>query len=729
MAAISTTSDLTIPETYIVHVNLPADAQISSHSSDITNWYLTFLPKPTADSSRIIHSYRNVATGFSARLTPSEVMEMEKKEGFISAKPQHSYTLHTTHSPNFMGLHYNFGAWPASNYGKGIIIGVIDTGITPGHPSFRDDGILPPPAKWRGKCDLSGGATCNNKLIGARNFVTGIHTPIDQEGHGTLTSSTAAGNFVSGANVLGNADGIAAGIAPLAHLAVYKACSDDVCGESDILAAMDAAVDDGVDVISASLGRGPSKFSDDGVAIAAFAAIQKGIFVSCSADNGGPNSSTLANEFPWALTVGASTIDRSIKAVAYLGNGEKFDGQSLFQPKYFKSDFITIVDASANGNQTAAHCERGSLDNIDIKGKLVLCEMGGSLSSIAKGQVVKDGGGAAMIVASDEAFRYTVVASAHVLPATHVSYAAGKMIRDYIKSTPTTPTATIVFKGTKFGTKTAPMVASFSSRGPSSSSPGILKPDIIGPGVSIVAASYKPLNNDTNTNTANFSMVSGTSISCPHLSGVAALIKSMHPDWSPAAIKSAIMTSAAQTNLHGSLIDDERLLPADVFAVGAGHVRPVKAIDPGLVYDITPEDYIAYLCGLGYTEKEIAVITRKAVSCRGIGIPEAQLNYPSFAVHLGRNGSAVYSRTVTNVGAANSTYCLKMERVPGVDIVVKPPVLRFTQVNQKRTYRVLFSRLSSASAASVDRSSYVQGSIAWVSPRHVVRSPVSVKLL
>ncbi|KAK6137640.1 hypothetical protein DH2020_028566 [Rehmannia glutinosa] len=568
----------------------------------------------------------------------------------------------------------NFGAWPVSNYGKNVIIGVIDTGITPNHPSFSDNGMPPPPAKWKGKCELNG-TVCNTKLIGARNFVTNLSglPPVDQEGHGTLTASTAAGNFVSGANVFGNANGTAAGMAPLAHLAVYKACSLNVCGESDILAAMDAAVEDGVDVISASLSRGPSRSSDDGVAIAAFAAIQKGTFVSYSADNGGPSSSTLASEFPWVLTVGASTIDRSLRAIALLGNGDKFEG--------------------------------------------------GGVSPIGKEQMVKDAGGAAMILANDAVGGYNVIGDAHVIPAAHVSYAAGQKIKAYVNST-STPTATIVFKGTIIGTKSAPMVASFSSRGPSLATPGILKPDIIGPGVSILAAWHMSMDNKTNGKTnANFNMASGTSISCPHLSGIAALVKSAHPDWSPAAIKSALMTSAYQINLNGSLINDERLLPADVFAIVAGHVNPPKALDPGLVYDITPDDYIAYLCGLGYTEKEIAVITRRTISCHGISIPEAQLNYPSFSIQLGMNIS-MYSRTVTNVGDAESIYYLKMESVPGVDIVVQPAVLSFTEVNQKMTYRIFFSR--SAIRVNV---TYVQGSIAWISLTHIVRSPISVKFV
>ncbi|KAK6158084.1 hypothetical protein DH2020_005398 [Rehmannia glutinosa] len=513
---------------------------------------------------------------------------MEKNDKFISARPQKIYTLHTTHAPNFLGLHMNFGAWPVSNYGKNVIIGVIDTGITPNHPSFSDNGMPPPPAKWKGKCELN---------------------------------------------------------------AVYKACSLNVCGESDILAAMDAAVEDGVDVISASLSRGPARFSDDGVAIAAFAAIRR------------------------------------------------------------------------NGNQTAGYCGPGALNGIDVKGKVVLCVKGGGVSRIGKEQTVKDAGGAAMILANDAVGGYNVIGDTHVIPAAHVSYAAGQKIKAYVNST-STPTATIVFKGTIIGTKSAPMVASFSSRGPSLATPGILKPDIIGPGVNIIAAWHMSVDNKTNGKTnANFNMASGNSISCPHLSGITALAKNVHPDWSPAAIKSALMTSAYQINLNGSLINDERLLPADVFAIGAGHVNPPKALDPGLVYDITPDDYIAYLCGLGYTEKEIAVITRRTISCHGISIPEAHLNYPSFSIQLGMNIS-MYSRTVTNVGDAESIYYLKMESVPGVDIVVQPAVLSFTEVNQKMTYRIFFSR--SAIRVNV---TYVQGSIAWISSTHIVRSPISVKFV
>ncbi|KAL7160253.1 hypothetical protein ABFS83_01G081300 [Erythranthe nasuta] len=715
-------------ETYIVHVNLPT-GRVLADSDGLKSWYASFLPTTTttADdvSSRLVHSYRNVATGFAAKLSPEEVKEMEKKDGFVFARPQKKLPLHTTHTPSFLGLHQNLGFWRGSNYGEGVIIGLLDTGIAPGHPSFDDKDMPPPPAEWKGKCEFNSSA-CNNKLIGAKNFVSGpTEPPFDDEGHGTHTASTAAGNFVWGANVFGMANGTAVGMAPRAHLAMYKVCSEDGCAEADILAAMDAAIDDGVHVLSLSLGGGSADFFADGIAIGAFAAIQKGIFVSCSAGNSGPFNASLSNEAPWILTVGASTIDRRIVATAILGNRnmDGYDGQSLFQPSDFSSDkYLPLVDAGAHGNGTAGICGPGSLDNIDVKGKIVLCERGGGIARIAKGQIVKDAGGAAMILMNDELDAYITIADAHVLPATHVSYDAGEKIRAYISSTSTT-TATILFQGTDIGYPMDPIVASFSSRGPSLASPGILKPDIIGPGVSILAAWPVSVDNYTNEK-ATFNMISGTSMSCPHLSGIAALLKSAHPDWSPAAIKSAIMTTAAQVNAGGGPIDDERYLNADIFALGAGHVNPTSANDPGLVYDLQPEDYIPYLCGLGYTDTEIQTIVQKPVSCSNTtSIPEAQLNYPSFSVELG-SAKKTYTRTVTNVGEANSTYSLEIILAKGVDISVTPDTLSFGEVNQKMSYEISFSKSGTPVNAA-----FVQGAIVWRSAKRAVRSPISVKLV
>ncbi|GLT90967.1 hypothetical protein SLE2022_088790 [Rubroshorea leprosula] len=699
-------SSATALETFIVHVKKPEDGSL------LDSWHNSFIP-----ANRMVYSYRHVISGFAAKLTAEEVEAMKQKEGFISARPQRRYSLHTTHSPSFLGLHQNSGMWKQSKYGEGVIIGVFDTGVTTGHPSFSDEGMPPPPAKWKGKCEFPTG--CNNKLIGARNFVSDSagQPPVDDDGHGTHTSSTATGNFVQGANVFGNANGTAVGMAPLAHLAMYKVC-EVTCLDTDILAAMDAAIDDGVDVLSLSLGGDSVPFYADSVALGAFAAIQKGIFVSCSAANGGPGNFTLSNEAPWILTVGASTIDRTILATAKLGNGHTFDGESLFQVNF--TAMPPLVYAGAYGDaSSSAFCAPGSLKNASIQGKVVLCERGAGVARIAKGQEVKDNGGAAMILMNQEPDGYSTLAEAHVLPATHVSYAAGVSIKAYIDSS-SSPTATILFVGTQIVKTSAPEISSFSSRGPNLQSPGILKPDIIGPGVSILAAWPVSVEKEIDAK-STFNMISGTSMSCPHLSGIAALLKSSHPDWSPAAIKSAIMTTADLVNLEGSPIVDQTNLPADIFATGAGHVNPSRANDPGLIYDIQPDDYIPYLCGLNYTDKEVESIVSRPVTCANISaIPDAELNYPSFSILLGESSIQEYTRTLTNVGPAYSSYTAELVTPEGVSVALSSNDITFSEVNQKVTYSVQFRRNPNINLT------FSQGHLKWVSPQYNVTSPIVI---
>ncbi|CAI0476780.1 unnamed protein product [Linum tenue] len=681
-------------ETYIVVVEKP-DGLLESKLHD---WYTTFLPEATSslipNQQRIVHSYHNVITGFAAKLTPQEAKAMELKEGFISARVERPVSLHTTFTPKFLGLQQNVGGWKSSHYGEGVIIGLIDTGIKHDHPSFFDKGMPPPPAKWRGRCDFNGKRTCNNKLVGARNFIwdgdapveaiphaRGTDLPWEEAYHGSHTSGIAAGCPVEGANVFGQANGTATGIAPRAHVAMYKACAVS-CYDGDLLAAIDAAIDDGVDLLSISIGpESPFPFYYDVIALGAFRAIQKGIFVSCSAGNDGPYPSTVTNDAPWILTVGASTIDREIRATVKLGNNVELHGQSLFQPKDFHPrQPLPIVHP-------------------------VICHMG-QLRIEDKGKEVKDNGGAAMIVFNEQDDGYTTLATANVLPASHISYKDGLVLKNYLISTQS-PTATISFQGTLIGkSQPAPQMASFSSRGPSTQSPGILKPDIVGPGLNILSAWGVSIDEATNP----FNVISGTSMSCPHLSGVAALIKSAHPDWSPAAIKSAILTTAYTADLNGNPISTEQNVSATVFDRGSGHVHTLRALNPGLVYDIEPDDYIPYLCGLGYSEQQVRYIVQRKVNCSTPTlIPGAQLNYPTFSMVLGAGDQMTYTRTVTNVGRPFSTYISKVLSPQGVAVKVMPSVIRFKDLNDKASYTVTFTRLE-----NVTRSSIIgQGSLVW----------------
>ncbi|XP_030511920.2 subtilisin-like protease 4 [Rhodamnia argentea] len=708
--------------TYIVHLT-PLDGQDSPESEDLESWYLSFLPANTTASEkqhRVLYCFRNVMTGFAARLTADEVTAMQDKPGFLVAHPAQIYRLQTTRSPQFLGLPLRQGSFKRPTTGKGVIIGVMDTGVAPDHPSFRDTGMPPPLAKWKGRCDFEP-SQCSNKLIGARTFNSSAKKivttpPVDEVGHGTHTASTAAGASVEQANTLGMAQGAAVGMAPYAHIAIYKVCFTDFCDLADILAGLDAAVAGGVDVISMSLGGPSYPFYMDGIAVAAFAATRKGIFVSCSAGNSGPDSGSLSNVAPWMLTVGASSIDRNLVSNVKLWDGEEYEGETVYQPS-FPSTLLPLVYPGIDGTGQSRYCVTGALRSRQVKGKVVLCELRGD--QFEQAIEVKRARGAAMILMNPKSYGFTTLADVYVLPASHVSYFAGEKIKAYINSTKT-PSATIVFKGSMYGNPTAPTLAAFSLRGPSWVSPGILKPDIIGPGLNILAAWPFPVRNDTEAK-YYFNILAGTSMSCPHLSGIAALIKRVHLDWSPAAIKSAIMTSAKQLNIAQNPILDERLLPADVFAIGAGHVDPERAVDPGLVYDIQPDNYLPYLCGLGYTDKEVAVIAGKRVNCSS-RIPEGELNYPSFSVTLGP--AQTFSRTVTNVGIDHSSYVVTVVAHKGVQVSVKPATLKFTNLHQKATYSVAFSRADYTDTAA----NFSQGYLRWDSLNHTVRSPISVKL-
>lgn len=288
-----------------------------------------------------------------------------------------------------------------------------------------------------------------------------------------------------------------------------------------------------------SIGGLSRPFYRDTMAMGTFGAVEKGVFVAMSAGNSGPNVSSVTNEAPWMLTVAASTMDRSIRSTVRLGNGVLLDGESVYQqPHVPASTFYPLVYAGASGKPYAEFCGNGSLDGLDVGGKIVLCEYGSgpgrNISRIRKGAVVRSAGGAGMVLLNTFAQGYTTFADAHVLPASHVGYAAAAAINSYVSST-ANPTAQILAWGTILGTSPAPSIAYFSSRGPSLQNPGILKPDITGPSVNVLAAWPFQVGPRTTASPppplpgpTTFNVDSGTSMSAPHLSGVAAFIKSRH---------------------------------------------------------------------------------------------------------------------------------------------------------------------------------------------------------
>ncbi|WOL00122.1 subtilisin-like protease SBT1.7 [Canna indica] len=703
--------------TYIIRMRIP-DSTIFSSDQTLENWYRSLLPPTAANStvSRFVYAYSDAITGFAARLTEEEIGFIAKKQGFLAAYRDYTLPLLTTHTPQVLGLQPGHGPWSNSNMGKGVIIGILDSGFTPGHPSFADDGMTPPSPKWKGECG-QGLTVCNKKVIGARAFITSGAAdsdtgPVDVYGHGTHTSTTAAGNFVSNSSVLGSANGTASGIAPRAYLSIYKVCNYGACSAADIVAGMDAAIKDGVDVLSISLGAGTLDLYNDVIAIGAFSAMEKGIFVSCAGGNSGPQSLTLSNESPWVLTVGASTIDRNIRATVNLGNGVELDGESAYQPSDFSSSMLPLV---------FSNCASTGENMTDMTGKMVACRFGYG-SRIALGETVKANGGKAMIIINEEDYGFTTLAEAHLLPASHLNYLNGSSVEEYVNTTEN-PVASITFKGTILGVSPSPTVSFFSSRGPSFVSQDILKPDIIGPGVNVLAAwptKVGPAGADVST--FNFNMISGTSMSTPHLSGIAALIKAEHSGWSPAAIKSAIMTTADLVDSNGNPIGDEQHRNAGFFEMGAGHVNPSKAVDPGLVYDIEADDYIGFLCGLpGYSDDQVELITHRKVNCSEVTKMKAmELNYPAISIASPDvTVNFTVNRTVKYVGEGKSTFKVKLDGLQGVTVKVSPEIMEFSGENETKTYTVSFTWKTVGGKV-------VEGNLWWVSDKYSVRIPVII---
>ncbi|XP_039070026.1 subtilisin-like protease SBT3 [Hibiscus syriacus] len=714
-------------KTYIVHMD--PSLKPSSFLTHET-WHRTILrslSKPVHDKDKLLYSYNHVMHGFSARLTPFQASEIKKSPAHIAMHEEKSGKLFTTHSPQFMGLRHSSGLCNASSYGEGVIIGMIDSGIWPESESFNEKGMPAVPTRWKGKCQNStiDPFPCNRKLIGAQVFIKGSQaagesdspddTPRDYLGHGTHTSSTAAGNHVPGASQFGYAQGVARGLAPGAHVAMYKVSSGELIVESDVLAAMDQAIADGVDIMSLSLGFGQIDYFEDVIAIASLSAIEKGIVVVCSAGNDGAPYTT-QNAAPWITTVGAGTLDRSFTATVTLGNNQTFEGKSQFPNR------VLVIDTPlyyGKGDSDKAICNIGALSENEVFGKVVICDNNSIISVFEQARELSRNGAAAGILISDSTPEGINGLS---IPSLILPSSSGALIKKYATEAADDARVKIMrFALTSYGTKPAPQVAYFSSRGPNPISPSILKPDIISPGVDVLAAipPIIPVQYVDNYQLASdYALYSGTSMAAPHVAGVTALLKAVHPEWSPAAIRSALMTTAYTIDNNGTILTDQSTnLPGTPLDYGAGHINPNKAMDPGLIYDIDWQGYVDFLCGLGYSEAEMkAILRRSQWNCSQ---NQTDINYPSFVAIF--NASSPNVKNFTRVVLGNKPiYHAVVETTYGTTFTVEPSTLTFTNKYQKQKFVVSVQMYGKAPPVTY-------GYLKWVYQNsHIVASPVVV---
>jgi len=589
-----------------------ADPAVLEYDNFLETQHEESLEEAGASVSAKIHDYTVALNGYSAILTEDQVeaIRLQKNVKFVM-EDQRRYAQ-TDSSPEFLGLTVKGGAYDSGFTGEGVVVGVIDTGIWPEHPSFADDGSYSPPSilpldeAVYPACDFGNTAhnsndapfTCNNKLVGARQILDTYRALIgadpdefdsarDDDGHGTHTASTAAGNAGVEASLYGLPVATISGIAPRAHIIAYKGLGNQGGFTSDLTAAIDQAVADGVDVINYSIGGGASLPGIDDIAFL-FAA-DAGVFVATSAGNDGPGAETIGNPatMPWVTTVGASTQKRFFEGEITLGNGTRFRGASLTPELGWRR----LVDAADFGNEV---CDPTVPFTGSVAGKIVLC-LRGVVGRAEKSLAVFEAGGVGMIMYNtndvDNLFTDT-----HWVPSVHIDNTPGLKIKAYIANS-SFPRAKIETREDHFGCDRfqyhnygsfgqgsdwfsrecgprtskwpdAPTMTIFSSRGPNPVAPDIIKPDITAPGLQILAGN-SPFPDPGMYPGELFQAIAGTSMSSPHVAGVFALLKQAHPEWSAAMAKSALMTTAYQ-----NVRDNDRVSQADFFAMGSGHINP-----------------------------------------------------------------------------------------------------------------------------------------------------------
>ena len=691
-----------------------------------------------AGGGKKLYNYGYVFNGFAAELSEAQAAKLAQMPGVLAVTKDEIRKMDTATTPAFLGLTGPTGFWASKAKGEGVVIGIVDSGIWPEHPSFSDrtgtNGNATKDGKlnyqqlpgWHGKCtpgDAFTASHCNQKLIGAQFFNAGFggnagikatfpyefNSARDADGHGTHTASTAGGNQDVAATGPAAVFGAINGIAPRARIASYKVCwgnnGEGGCAGVDNVAAIDQAVADGVDVINYSISGTTTNFRDP-VEIAFLFAADAGVFVAASAGNSGPTTSTVAHPSPWITTVAAGTHNRDGAGSATLGNAVTYNGASMATlGGVGPAPFIDSTEAGLPGaNPSAvalcfAAVDNGGvavLDPAKVAGKIVLCDRGVT-ARVNKSLAVQEAGGVGMILVNTSPS--SLNADLHAVPSVHLQ----STDRAAVKAYAATPGATATInQAALVQTAPAPFTASFSSRGPLRAGNGdLLKPDVIAPGQDILAG-VSPVG----YNGRLFDLLSGTSMSSPHVAGLGALLKSLYPGWSPMAIKSALMTTA------GDVLDGPNTNPLVIFRQGAGHVRPNNAADPGLVFDSNFGDWLGFLCG-----------TQLPTSfCTSAGVPvldPSNLNLASIAIG-DLAGQQVVTRRVTNVGGNPATYVMTYTGLAGFTVAMSPASLSIA-AGETKTFTLTFTR------TTAPLNTYTGGQLTLSDGAHDVRLPVVLR--
>ena len=625
--------------------------------------------------STVLRSFQVAYGGVNAIVPANRVGALLAVDGVVAVQADELAQPLTDATPEFIGA---TEAWSqisdSTTAGEGVIVGVLDTGIWPEHPSLADNGIDHPGGTYG--CEFGDGSdpllgdpfTCNDKLVGAYAF-TDTHLAVsgalegefcnvtagecsarDANGHGTHTSTTAAGSHVEEAVLLGVDRGPISGIAPGAHVIMYRVCLFDGCYQSDSVDAVEQAIVDGVDVLNFSISGGNSAYTDP-VELAFLDAYAAGILVNASAGNAGPGAGTAGHAGPWTNTVGASTSDRHFLTSVELsgeGTGLSLTGATVTDGVPDAAEVVLaqdvpgydVDDPDTEVNETALCAEPLPADS--ATGLIVACERG-VIARVDKSRHVEPSGAVGMILYNLDPENGTGLnTDNHFIPSVHIDVAEGEALLDFLEAN---PGATASWAGGTATEVPGDVMAGFSSRGPLGD---FLKPDVTAPGVQILAGNTpEPVGDGTGVPGQLFQAIQGTSMSSPHAAGVSALVKAMHPDWTPGQIKSALMTTSLQ-----EVLKEDGSTPADPFDRGAGSIRADRALSPAVTFDVHADDYFA-----------------SAGDVHG----RVHLNLPSVYANP-MPGAIETTRTMANQTNQDQPFTVQTTAPEGVSISVNPAV-------------------------------------------------------
>lgn len=730
-------------------------------------------------SYKKLYSYRNTLNAFAVQMSPDQAEKLRKTSRVTHVQKDWKVKRLTTHTPEFLGLPSQ--VWPSGGgeerAGEGVVIGIIDTGIYPQHPSFavHNSPHYGPVPGYTGKCEVDPDTSrnfCNGKIVGAQHFAAAaiaagsfnpaydFASPLDGDGHGSHTAATAAGNYGVPVRMHGYEFGKASGMAPRARIAVYKALYRQFGGlVADVVAAIDQAVEDGVDILSLSVGPNTPPSSGESATflnpfeVALLSAVKAGVFVAQAGGNGGPFPKTMVSFSPWITSVAAGVDDRTYQNTLFLGNGKSLTGIGISPPTKKDRSYalVAATDAMLNSSyviSSPSDCQNpAAFNKTMIEGNILVCGYSynfayGAASVRRLSETAKSLGAVGFILAVENPSPGAKFDPVPVgIP--------GIVIKDvdqtqvlvdyYNRSTIRDPSGQITRLESKAsignGLKPiyqgiAPQVAFYSSRGPdvkdlNFQDTDVLKPDILAPG-SLIWAAWSPNGTDEADYLGEgFAMISGTSMATPHIAGIAALVKQKHPDWSPTAIKSALQTTSTVVDHMGKPLQAQTqsgedtpptLEAATPFDCGSGAVNPKAALDPGLIFDAGYEDYVSFLCSVPGIDRNVVASITSSTCAPKIGHP-TDLNTPSIIVS-NLIGSMNILRRVTSV-AQRERYTISSTMPPDVSVTIKPSVLILEEGNSKSFWVTLSSKSPTGT--------YSFGEILLKGDRgHNVRMPVAV---